>query len=126
MGEVFLKVLNMSLTASLLILAVISFRLIFRKTQKWVHCFLWSVVADADDLPVFYMKVLSVYCPVRNRLRNMQLWKAQMQDYVPSINSDLHIVKNLVNPILAETFAYEETDSVAPLQVVTYICGNVW
>ena len=125
MGEVFLKVLNMSLTASLLILAVISFRLIFRKTQKWVHCFLWSVVAIRLICPFSIESAFGLLSSTEP-IKEYAVVEGEMQDYVPSINRDLHIVKNLVNPILAETFAYEETDSVAPLQVVTYICGNVW
>ena len=104
MGEVFLKVLNMSLTASLLILAVISFRLIFRKTQKWVHCFLWSVVAIRLICPFSIESAFGLLSSTEP-IKEYAVVEGEMQDYVPSINSDLHIVKNLVNPILAETFA---------------------
>ena len=45
MGEIFLKLLNLSITASWLILAVLCIRLIFRKIPKWITCLLWGVVA---------------------------------------------------------------------------------
>ena len=40
MEAVFLKLLNMSLTASWLILAVLLLRLIFRKAPRWIFCLL--------------------------------------------------------------------------------------
>jgi hypothetical protein len=45
MGDIFLKLLNMSITAGWLILAVLCIRLLFRKIPKWVNCLLWGVVA---------------------------------------------------------------------------------
>ena len=45
MGNVFLKLLNMSLAANWLIAAVIILRLIARKTPKWIICLLWGLVA---------------------------------------------------------------------------------
>lgn len=46
--------------------------------------------------------------------------------YVPSVDSNLNIVEDTVNPLLAETFAYQETESVAPLQVFAGVAGSVW
>lgn len=46
--------------------------------------------------------------------------------YVPSVDSNLNIVEDTVNPLLAETFAYQETESVAPLQVFAGVTGSVW
>ena len=45
MGEIFLKLLNMSITASWIILAVLGIRLLFRRIPKWITCLLWGVVA---------------------------------------------------------------------------------
>ncbi len=44
MGEVLVKLFNMSVTASWLVLAVILFRVIFRRAPKWIYCLLWSFV----------------------------------------------------------------------------------
>ena len=45
MEALFLKIVNMSLTASWLALAVILFRAVFRKAPKWMNCLLWGLVA---------------------------------------------------------------------------------
>ena len=45
MSEVFLKIVNMSISASWLVLAVLVFRLIFKKAPKWILCLLWGLVA---------------------------------------------------------------------------------
>lgn len=52
MEAVFLKLLNMSLTASLLILAVLPVRLLMKKAPKWITCLLWLMVAVALLCPV--------------------------------------------------------------------------
>ena len=41
-------------------------------------------------------------------------------------SSNIGVVENTVNPLLAEAFAYQETESVAPLQVFIGIAGSVW
>lgn len=45
MEAVFLNLLNTSISASWLILAVIAVRLVLKKTPKWIICLLWAVVA---------------------------------------------------------------------------------
>ncbi len=43
MTVVFLKLLNMSIAASFFVLAVIMFRILFRKVPKAIHCVLWGL-----------------------------------------------------------------------------------
>ena len=105
MGEVFLKLLNMSLTAGVLILAVISFRFVFCKTPKWVHCLLWSVVAIRLICP-FSIESAFGLLPGTEPIKDYAVVEGETQDYIPSINSNLQIVQNSVNPMLAESFAY--------------------
>ena len=45
MGQIFLKVLNMGLTASWLILAVMILRLFLKRAPRWIACLLWALVA---------------------------------------------------------------------------------
>ena len=45
MDAFFLKLLNMSITASWLVLAILAVRFLFRKTPKWILCLLWGLVA---------------------------------------------------------------------------------
>lgn len=45
MSELFLKIVNMSISASWLILAVLLLRLVLKKAPKWVNVLLWGIVA---------------------------------------------------------------------------------
>ncbi len=45
MTEVFLKIVNMSLSAGWLVLVVVLLRLILKKAPKWVFVFMWGLVA---------------------------------------------------------------------------------
>ena len=45
MEALFLKLVNMSITASWLVLAIIAVRCIFKKAPKWILCLLWGLVA---------------------------------------------------------------------------------
>lgn len=45
MGNIFLKLFNMGLAASLLILAVMLLRVVLRRAPKWISCLLWGLVA---------------------------------------------------------------------------------
>jgi hypothetical protein len=45
MSAVFLKLLNLSITASWLIMAVILVRFLLKKAPKWITCVLWALVA---------------------------------------------------------------------------------
>ena len=42
MLNIFLKLLNMSIAASWLVLAVLAVRLLFPKMPKWIRCLLWA------------------------------------------------------------------------------------
>ena len=125
MGELFLKLLNMSITASWLILAVLCIRLLFRKIPKWVTCLLWGVVAIRLIFPFSIESHFSLQ-PSAEPIKSSTIVEGDVVPFVPSIDSNLGIVESTVNPVLAETFAYQETESVAPLQVFTGIAGSVW
>lgn len=45
MENVFLHLLNMSLSAAVLVVAVVLLRLAFFKAPRWIHCLLWALVA---------------------------------------------------------------------------------
>ena len=125
MGEIFLKLLNMSITASWLIVAVLGIRLLFRKIPKWVTCLLWGVVAIRLIFPFSIESEFSLQTSAEP-IKSNTIVEGEVVPFVPSIDSDLEIVENTVNPILVDTFTYQETESAAPLQVFTGIAGSVW
>ena len=52
MSELFLKIVNMSISASWLVLAVLLLRLVLKKAPKWVSVLLWGFVAFRLICPV--------------------------------------------------------------------------
>ena len=122
MGNIFFKLLNNSITAGWLILVVLCIRFLFRKMPKWVGCLLWGVVAIRLILPFSIESMFSLQ-PSAEPIKSSTTVEGEILPYVPSVDSDLAFVERLVNPMLAENFAYEETNSAAPLQVVMEIAG---
>lgn len=45
MSSLFLKIVNMSIAASWLILAVVLLRVVLREAPKWINVLLWGAVA---------------------------------------------------------------------------------
>lgn len=45
MNDLFLKIINMSISASWLVLAVLLLRFVLKKAPKWVNVLLWGIVA---------------------------------------------------------------------------------
>lgn len=125
MGVIFLKLLNMSITASWLILAVLGIRFLFRRIPKWIICLLWGVVAVRLIFPFSIESAFSLL-PSAEPIRTSTMVEGERMSYVPYVDSHIGVVEDTVNPLLAETFAYQETESVAPLQIATGIAGSVW
>ena len=53
MEHLFITLLNMSLTASWIVLALVLFRMIFRHVPKWILCLMWVLVGLRLVIPGF-------------------------------------------------------------------------
>lgn len=60
MNELFLKIINMSISASWLILDVLILRLVLKKAPKWVNVLLWGIVAVRLICPFSFESALSL------------------------------------------------------------------
>ena len=60
MNEFFLKIINMSISASWLIFAVLILRLVLKKAPKWVNVLLWGIVAIRLICPFSFESALSL------------------------------------------------------------------
>lgn len=60
MSDLFLKIVNMSISASWLILAVLILRLVLKKAPKWVNVLLWGIVAVRLICPFSFESALSL------------------------------------------------------------------
>lgn len=121
MAAVFLKLLNLSISASWLVLAVLVLRLISKRSPKWVNVLLWGIVALRLVLPFSIESALSLIPSAET------VSPAVVQfDPAPTITSGVSVIDNAVNPALSEHFAAAPTASVNPLYVWTEIAGWVW
>lgn len=61
MEALFLKILNMSITATYVLLAVLVLRFIFRRAPKWISYSLWSLVLFRLVCPISFASPLSLF-----------------------------------------------------------------
>ena len=120
MSELFLQLLNMSITAGWVVLGVVVLRLCFRRAPKWISVLLWGLVAVRLLLPFSIESALSLL-PSGETVPHEIL-----QAEKPAIQSGIPSVYSLVNPFLQDSFAPTPGNSVNPMQVVTEIAAWVW
>ena len=121
MAAVFLKLLNLSISASWLVLAVLVLRLISKRSPKWVNVLLGGIVALRLVLPFSIESALSLI-PSAETVSPAAVQFAP----APTITSGVSVIDNAVNPSLSEHFAATPETSVNPLYVWTEIAGWVW
>ena len=121
MAAVFLKLLNLSISASWLVLAVLVLRLVSKRSPKWMNVLLWGIVALRLMLPFSIESALSLIPSAETLSPEVVRF-----DPAPTITSGVSIIDNAVNPSLSEHFSAVPTASVNPLYVWTEIAGWVW
>lgn len=120
MSAVFLKALNMSITASWMILAILLTRLILKKAPKWIPCLLWGLVAIRLIFPFSFESVLSLIPSSETIPVNIA------EQHKPAIASGITVVNELVNPLITASFTPVPADSANPLQIVISAAATVW
>ena len=121
MSGIFLKLLNLSISASWLVLVVLALRLVLKRAPKWVNVLLWGMVALRLMLPFSIESALSLIPSAETVSPEVVQF-----DPAPTITSGVEFIDNAVNPSLSETFAAAPLASVNPLYVWTYLAGWVW
>ncbi len=120
MSDLFLNILNMSIAASWLILAVVLLRFVLKKAPKSIAVLLWGIVALRLAVPFSFESALSL-------IPSAETFNAHNIQYgTPAISSGIPAVNNAVNPVLGETFAPNPAGSVNPLYVWTFIVSVIW
>lgn len=120
MEHVFIELLNMSITASWLVLAIIVFRFLFKKAPKALTVALWALVGIRLICPVSLESVLSLI-PSNETIPQDIVYTEN-----PTIHTGFESLNSTINPIISDTFAPNVGDSVNPMQVIVFIASNVW
>ncbi|MEA4815226.1 MAG: M56 family metallopeptidase [Oscillospiraceae bacterium] len=118
--ELFLNLLNMSITAGYVAIAVILLRLLLRKAPRWISCALWALVGLRLILPFSFESVMSLI-PSTATVTPDILYSAE-----PAISSGVPAVNSIINPTIAESLTPVVTSSASPMQIVMSIAGVVW
>ena len=120
MSEFFLKIVNMSISASWLVLAVLLLRLILKKAPKWVNVLLWGIVAIRLVCPFSIESVFSLIPSAETVSPEI------MMDRTPEISTGIDSFDAVVNPIITESFAPQPMASANPLQIWIPVSANFW
>ena len=120
MSEIFLKILNMSIAASWLVLVIIIIRPFLKKAPKRILCLLWAIVAVRLILPFSIESIFSLI-PSSETIPPGIEFKQN-----PAINSGIAIINNAVNPVISENYAPVPYAGANPLQTALSIGTAVW
>ena len=120
MSEVFLKIVNMSISASWLVLAVLLLRLVLKKAPKWVSVLLWGLVAVRLICPFSFESVFSLIPSAETVSPEI------MMDPTPEVHTGIASLNSMINPIVTEAFAPEGMASMNPLQLWIPLATMVW
>ena len=120
MSEVFLKVVNMSISAGWLVLAVLALRLILKKAPKWVNVLLWGIVAIRLICPFSIESALSLIPSTETISPEI------MMDWTPEISTGIEPLDQVVNPVISTSFAPQGMASANPLQILIPVAANLW
>lgn len=120
MSEMFLKIINMSISASYIVLAVLLLRLLLKKAPKWITVVLWGIVAVRLVCPFSIESVLSLIPSSEVVSPNI------MTDKTPTINTGIPIINSTLNPVISDSFTPNPGDSANPLQVLIPILTAIW
>lgn len=120
MNELFLKIVNMSISASWLVLAVLLLRFIFRKAPRWVSVLLWGIVAVRLVFPFSIESTLSLIPSAET------IDLGFMTDKEPSVQTGIPALNSVINPVIGSSLAPAPGASANPLQIWIPILGMVW
>ncbi len=120
MTELFLSVLNMSISAGWLVIAVLLVRIVLKRGPKWIHVLLWGLVALRLMCPVMPQSSISL-------IPNPQTISPQiMMDPTPEVSTGIEALNSVINPAISQSFTPSPGASANPLQIWIPVLSQVW
>lgn len=118
MSRLFLNILNMSLSASWLILAVLLVRPLLKKAPKWVNVLLWGIVALRLLCPISLESGLSLL-PTKEPI-SPQI----MTDYYPKLSTEVQAINQAIRPYIPQELA--SASGANSLQLMIPAAAILW
>lgn len=120
MTDIALRLLNISLSASVLITIVLLLRFALNRAPKRAICLLWLMVGLRLALP------FSIESPVSLAPKSDTINEQVLLSPEPVIDSGYEVIDTVVNPVFRDTFTPEPAAPVNPLQIGTWLFGALW
>lgn len=120
MSQAWIKVINLSIQASWLVLAIILFRLAVAKAPKWSRVLLWGLVGIRLVCPVTLESMLSLVPSAETISPDI------MTQTDPSVETGIPAVNNTINPLINYSFSPNPGDSANPLQILIPLLSVIW
>ena len=120
MTAVFLKIVNMSISAGWLVLAVLVLRLVLKKAPRWIHVLLWGIVAVRLICPFSIQSALSLIPSAETISPEI------MMDPTPTVTTGIPLLNATLNPVISDSFAPNPGDSANLLQIWIPAASAVW
>ena len=118
--ELFRFLLNNSITAAWVILAVLLLRLLLVRAPRRLVCLLWVLPGIRLALPFSVESILSLIPSARTVPPEI------LSDTAPAISSNIPAIDNAVNPMLRTTLSPAVADSVDPMALLMTAAGYAW
>ena len=122
MEKLFLNIVNISITAGWLILAILLLRIVLKKAPRWIHCVLWGLVGLRLAFPFSLESVFSLI-PSRHTLPDEIIYTAQ-----PQIQSGIPYIDRTVHSVFLEPLTVSPSDlaSINPTQLFSFVFSWIW
>ena len=120
MEAVFLQLLNMSITAGWIVVAVVLLRFLLKKAPRALTVVLWAFVAIRLLCPISFESGLSLIPSAEPVPQSI------LTSDTPAIHSGIPALNSTVNPILSEALAPQVGDSANPMQVLAFAASVLW
>lgn len=119
MASVFMKIVNMSISASWLVLAVLVIRILLKKAPKWVHVILWGIVGLRMMMPFSVESVFSL-------IPSSETISKAPDAPRPLLDSGISIVDNRVNDYLGDHYFEGVSKPTGHFLDITNIFAIIW
>ena len=120
MSELFLEIVNRSIAASWIVIAVLILRFCLKKAPKWVNVLLWGIVAVRLIFPFSIESALSLIPSAETVSPSI------MMEQTPSVQTGVPALDQVINPLIDHSLSPAPGASANPLQIWISVMAAVW
>ncbi len=120
MSSFFLSAVNISITASWIVAAVLILRLLLRKAPKWINVLLWGIVAVRLVFPISIESFMSLVP------RTQTISPEIISYYTPAPAASEPVVNNVTAPVTGQYAVPEPVAAANPVQTLMTVLTVIW